>query len=407
MSTSLDGLRRQLRELQSAHERGDIDAKALAKARAPLERQLVEQVMQAEEAPATAATAAGSAPRASRRLQAGLWGAVLALAVVGYALTGTPEYARLSQTSAAPPGHAAAGGQSEVTDAQVQEMVQRLADRLKEQPDDAVGWTMLARAYSAMGRFDVAVPAFQKAVELTGENPDLLADYADSLGAKNNGKLEGEPMKLVTRALAVDPDNVKALALAGSYAFDIKDYATAVRHWERVERALPADSAFLAQVRASLAQARELGGLPPPDPARVAAAPQTAPPPQASASGVTAPAAAAGLAVSGTVNLAPGLLAQLGPSDTVFILARPANGPRMPLAVLRKQVRDLPLRFSLDDSMAMTPTAKISDHAQVIVVARVSKSGDAIAQPGDPVGQSAPVAPGVSGIVVEIREPPR
>ena len=396
MSAVVDGLRHRLRELQAAHERGELSAEALAEARVPLERQLVEQVMQAEDAPLPSTVPA--VPRASGRLQAILGGGVIVLAAVGYALTGSPHLAGVSHT----PREAAAQagtGEPEVSEAQVLEMVQKLADRLKEQPDDAVGWTMLARAYSAMGRVDEAVPAFRKAIELSGEVPDLLADLADTLGAQNNGRLEGEPMKLVERALAIDPKNLKALALSGSFAFDGRDYATAVRQWEQVAQALPPDSAFLAQVRASIAQARELGGLPP---AQAGAAAATTAP-TAEAVGA-APAVAAGPAVSGSVSLAPGLAAKLKPTDTVFILARAANGPRMPLAVLRKQVQDLPMSFSLDDSMAMAPTAKISDHAQVIVTARVSRSGDALAQPGDPVGESAPVAPGVSGIVIEIRE---
>ena len=106
--------------------------------------------------------------------------------------------------------------------------------------------------------------------------------------------------------------------------------------------------------------------------------------------------------VSGTVRLAPALASKAAPTDTVFIFARPASGPRIPLAVLRKQVRDLPAAFRLDDSMAMAPTSKLSDHPQVVVGARISKSGQPAAQPGDLEGLTAPVKLGASGIAVVI-----
>ena len=408
MNPSIDSLRQKIQQLQALHDSGALGAEALAEARAPLERELVAAVMQSSAAaPAALAEdpAAVAAPRPRRAFSVGLGAAVLLLALVGYGLRGSPELAWQGPGMGAADRAAAAAsadGSPPVTAEQVNEMVQKLADRLKEKPDDAVGWTMLARAYSAMGRYSDALPAFQKALALAGEDASLLADYADALAAGNNGSLAGEPSRLVSKALALDPNNLKALALAGSAAFDERDYATAVGHWEKVERALPPESQFVVQVRASIAQARQLGGLPP------ASAAGSAPVLAAAAQPAAAPGSAAkplaSQSVSGRVSLAPALAGQVSPTDTVFILARAANGPRMPLAVLRKQVKDLPLSFTLDDSMAMAPTAKISDHAQVIVSARVSKSGDALAKPGDLSGQSAPVAPGVSGIAIEIRD---
>jgi cytochrome c-type biogenesis protein CcmH len=246
---------------------------------------------------------------------------------------------------------------------------------LKERPDDVKGWTLLARAYSAMGRHAEAVPVYQKVLALSGETANLLADYADTLGALNGGKLSDEAIKMVERALVLEPDNIKARALAGSAAFDRRDYATAVRQWEAVVAALPPDSSFVPELQASIAQARELGGMPaaPVAPAALqAAAAQPAAP--AAPARPAAPAAATATAISGSVGLAPALAKQVSPDDTVFIFARAAEGPRMPLAVLRKQVKDLPTSFTLDDSLAMAPTAKISDHARIIVSARISKS---------------------------------
>ena len=236
----------------------------------------------------------------------------------------------------------------------------------------------------------MAIVSFQKALALNGKDATLMADFADALVAQNSGEFSAEALKVIEQALALEPDNIKALALSGSAAFDKRDYATAVRQWAQVERVLPADNAMLPQLRSSIAQARQLGGLP------EAAA--------GSAATAAAMAPVRATSVSGRVSLAAELLARAAPDDTVFILARAAEGPRMPLAVLRKKVKDLPLDFKLDDSMAMAPTAKISDHASIVIVARVSKSGDALPKAGDLAGQSAAVAPGASDIAVRISE---
>ena len=293
-------------------------------------------------------------------------------------------------------------------DAQFIAAVEQLAERLKGQPDDVEGWAMLARSYGMLGRLDDALPAYQKAVALNGQDARLLADYADTLALKNDRNLEGEPLALVERALKIEPTNLKALSLAGAAAFNRKDYAGAVRYWERVVQHAPAESPYLPQVQASIAEARERGGL---GPASGAAA-QAKPPPAAVATAkpaaaplaTPAPDAAGGATIRGTVRLAPALAMMAAPTDAVFIFARPAEGSRMPLAIVRKQVKDLPVDFVLDDSMAMSPGAKLSLFPQVVVSARVSKSGQAVPSAGDLSGQSAPIAPTASGLLIEINE---
>ena len=411
MSTKIDTLREQLRQLDALRASGALGAEAHAESRSRLERELVAAVMEGEPVTASAPSPAPDEPaaRPSRRLQAGLVAGVLVLAAIGYSITGTPG--RLGAGAEATP-QAATGtdGSPPVTEAQVAELVDRVVQRLKEKPDDATGWALLARAYSSMGRLEEAVPAFQKALALTGDDANLLADFADTLAALNNGQITPEAQQLVARALVLEPGHIKALALAGSAAFDQRDYAAAVRHWEGVERALPADSGMLPPVRASIVRARELGGLPPAVAAAPAAKPEAGAPASmvagtaATAASGAGPAALAAKAVSGSVTLAPALAAQASPGDTLFVLARAASGPRMPLAVLRKQVKDLPLNFTLDDSMAMAPTARISDHPLVIISVRISKSGDAMPQDGDLRGESAPVAPGTRGVAVQISE---
>jgi cytochrome c-type biogenesis protein CcmH len=151
---------------------------------------------------------------------------------------------------------------------------------------------------------------------------------------------------------------------------------------------------FATQVEPAIAEARNLAGLPP------AAKPLDAAP----KGGAATPAAASNATVSGTVTLSAALAKQAQPDDTVFVFARAAEGSRMPLAILRKQVKDLPITFTLNDSMAMSPASALSTASKVIVGARVSKSGNAMPQAGDLSGQSAPVSVGASGLKIEIKE---
>ena len=404
MNKDIKALRQQLEQLQKSHREGSVGKKAFEAGKAQLEREILQAVLAAPEA----AAAGAQAPRPSRALTAGVLSFVVVLAVAGYAWTGSPGV-----PSAGPPTAAAAEGgnphaSGAVDEAQFIAAVEQLAERLKGQPDDVEGWAMLARSYGMLGRLDDALPAYQKAVALNGQDARLLADYADTLALKNDRNLEGEPLALVERALKIEPTNLKALSLAGAAAFNRKDYAGAVRYWERVVQHAPAESPYLPQVQASIAEARECGGL---GPASGAAAPAKPPPvavaaakPAAAPVATPAPDAAGGAMIRGTVRLAPALAMMAAPTDAVFIFARPAEGSRMPLAIVRKQVKDLPVDFVLDDSMAMSPGAKLSLFPQVVVSARVSKSGQAVPSAGDLSGQSAPIAPTASGLLIEINE---
>jgi len=140
-------------------------------------------------------------------------------------------------------------------------MVQRLADRLKAQPGDAEGWAMLGRSYANLGRHADALPAYAKAIELRQDDPPLMADYADELALQQGGRLEGEPMRWVKRALALEPGQPKALLLAGTEAFQRKDYAQAVQYWERVAQGGAPQSELVKQAKAGLDDARRLGEI--------------------------------------------------------------------------------------------------------------------------------------------------
>ena len=412
MAQDLSALRRQLAQLKELHESGVLSAAQYDESRVPLERRVVELVMSgAADAPAAspgagipvasagAATAAtpAAASKPSSKLLAVLAGVVVVVGAAGYFLLGSPpQINNEGPAAAAPDGQAAPHATSSE---QIAAMVDKLAERMKSNPDDAEGWAMLARSYSVLGRHPEALLTYEKAIKLRGDDAQLLADYADSLAVKNDRKLAGEPMKWVDKALKLDPKNVKALALAGTNAFDKKDFAGAVKFWETAVEIGPADSGYVQQIKGGLVEARQLAGLPPKDdkPAVVAqgAAGSTPPAPSALVSDK---------AVSGSVTLSPAMAKLASPDDTVFIFARAVEGARMPLAILRKQVKDLPVKFTLDDTLAMSPAAKLSGAASVIVGARISKSGEALPKAGDLSGQAGPLPLGSTGVKVEISE---
>ena len=350
---------------------------------------------------ASGSAADGDAADALRAQRSPAFAVVLALfcfvvAGGGYALLGSPKHLGLGPQSSA---EAAVAQQRDAEEqpksreealAKINVMLDKLVAHLKEQPDDADGWQLLARTYAALGKQPQAIESFKTAEKLRPTDATLLADYAVALAVANNRQLEGAPMALVERALKADPKHPKSLALAGTAAFGRKDYKGAVKYWETLQQVEPPDSPIHEQVRASIAEARQLAGMP-------AAAGGAADPTAA------AQASAAGSAqVSGTVTLADSLKGRVSPDDTVFIFARASDGPRMPLAIIRKQVKDLPVQFTLDDSLAMSPAAKLSGVKSVVVGARISKSGNAMPQTGDLQGLVPGVAVGTNGVKVEI-----
>jgi cytochrome c-type biogenesis protein CcmH len=363
-------LRDQLAELEADLGRGTLTRERYAQARLELERRVLDEVQPGEPAGAASPPAAGAWTAAI------LGAAIPVAAVVLYVAVGTPG-ALMAQA----PG--AAGPQHEVTPEQLEAMVAKLAAHVEKNPGDAQGWTLLARSYYVMSRYPEAVRAYEHAAALAPRDADLLSDYADALAVTQGRSLQGKPLELVQRALEIDPEHWKALALAGTAAFQRKDYGRAIAYWERLQRVVPGDSEIGRSIDASIAEARELAATKPAAPA----APKTA---------------AAGPKVGGRVTLAPALAARTAPTDTVFIFARAASGPPMPLAVLRKQVKDLPLAFTLDDSMAMAPNLKLSGFAEVVVGARVSRAGNATPQSGDLQGLSKPVKVGATDLAIVI-----
>lgn len=272
-----------------------------------------------------------------------------------------------------------AADMSSITADQFKEMTAKLAVRMQQNPGDAEGWKMLGRAYRAMERYGEANDAYRKAVELKPQDADLLADYAESLALTAGRSLVGEPTRLLDRAFKLEPHNAKVLALSGSAAFERKDYKSAIGHWEAVIKQPGIDGSLAQSLRKGVDEAK----------ARLTGKP-------------AASAAAGKERVTGTVSLDASLKDKAGPDDTVFVFARAAAGPRMPLAIVKIKVADLPYQFAFDDSMAMMPEMKLSQFGEIVVGARVSKSGGAKPLAGDLEGSSGTIKPGHSGVRVTI-----
>ena len=378
-ATNVAVYRDQLRELEQDFVSGILNREGYEEAKREIERRVLEDVSGAE-----AGAAAGGGRNAAVVIGA-------AIPIVAFAL-----YFAVGNIGALLPGRATVADQAAhgVTEAQVRELTARLAARMEKQPENVEGWVMLGRSYTALGEFENAARAFGNAVSRSGSDAALLADYADALAMAQGRSLEGEPDKIIQRALKIDPQNVKALALAGTAAFERKDYAGATRYWERIVKDAPADSELAKSVRASIAEARELASQSghPILAAKEPDAPSKAEPKQE----------ATGKGVSGVVQLAPALTSKVAPEDTLFVFARAAQGPRMPLAILRARAGDLPLKFTLDDDNAMSQGMKLSSQERVVIGARISKSGNATPQSGDLEGTSAPVEVGNSDVAVVI-----
>jgi cytochrome c-type biogenesis protein CcmH len=277
----------------------------------------------------------------------------------------------------------------------IAEAIQILEDKVAKNPKDAESLLLLARAYGEMERFVDAAKIYEQLTQIVSNEAWIWADYADVLAMVHGQQLAGPPTKLIDKALALEPDLPKALALAGSAAMERGDYQAAINHWSRLLKGMPSGSEGIKTVEGGIQQARELlaqskGGKAP-QLEQIAPANE---PTQAAITGSER--------LSGTVTLSAELKNKVSPTDTVFVLARAARGPKMPLAIIRKQVKDLPLQFDLDDSMAMSPQMKLSNSGEVVVVVRVSKSGNAMPEAGDLQGMSSPMKPGQSGLKINI-----
>ena len=254
--------------------------------------------------------------------------------------------------------------------AEINKMVTGLAEKMKANPDDAQGWLMLGRSYKAMELYPQAADAFANAYRLLGEQAEVMLLYADALANVNDKNMAGKPTELVNKALALEPDNLNALWLGGMAKAQQGDAPTAIKLWKKLAASLPPGSEPRQEIESLLTRIAD----------------NTLKTPTQNQSEPVQQGKVSDLAVSVQVSLAPELLKSTSPEETVFIYAQALSGPKMPLAIVRKQVSDLPLTVSLNDSMAMMPNMKLSKFATVKLLARISKSGNAMTQPGDLIG---------------------
>jgi cytochrome c-type biogenesis protein CcmH len=368
---------------------------------------------------------ANAAATARRRWLALLPAAIVPLAALGiYNWTGSPELATappsrtefddaaLQHTRAALRGGGQNGGDLDAA-------IARLRARLAANPDDAAGWRLLAQSYEFQGRtaeaaaaskqamatgggtsslpamaaaldsdaarlaqtaqdhrrrreFPQAVIAFAQLAKRGAMNADLWADYADALGGAR-GALDDDAVECIDAALRLDPDHPKALWLRASWQTQRRDFAAALATWQRLARILPADSPDGRIIAANLEEARSKLA---PGKDAVSAAEV---PPQ--------------VVLRGSVRLDPKLQARVAAGAVLYIFARAADESGPPLAVLRSAPGPWPLSFELDDRNAMMPGRKLSNYQRVVVEARISASGNALAQPGDLRAVSAVLDP--------------
>jgi cytochrome c-type biogenesis protein CcmH len=353
-----------------------------------LDRALAEGVLDEAEfgrkRKALLAEAAGATPQRAPLLPALALAVFLPLgASLVYVAIGTPE-AMDPALANAPPAASHAGGDGAAM--QMDQAIAGLEKRLEAEPENLDGWLLLARAHKSTGKFEDSLRAAKRAFDLAPNNPDVAVEYAENIALNDPGRnITGESRALLDQVLADDPKHQRALWLVGISEAQVGNYMAAISRWEALKAQLAPDSEVLDDVNAQLAEARSRAGLPP-DPATASA-------PAAVASEAPPAAASAGPTLTIEVDIAPELAAKLAPTDVLYVFARATEGPRMPLALQRLPGAKFPLTVKLDDSMGMMPTLKLSSAPQVVVGARVSRSGVANAQSGDLEVISAPISP--------------
>lgn len=362
--------RDQMKEMAVDHRNGLLTDEQYQAAKLELEARLAQDaIVDADEIQPVS--------RGGRLLGIGIAVLVPLLAFGLYLQLGSPD-------ALTAPVQASAGGNH----GDIAQMIQKIEDKAKAEPQNGEAWTMLAKTYAVVERWPEALQAYEKAMALRPGVPAVMTGYAEALAVSNGRVLQGKPMELVLKALEADPDDQKGLELAGISNFQDKNYAQAAYYFKRLLKVLPAESPYAQDVSQALNEAKRLaemgmtGGLD-------------------NLSNPAAPQAAAGASIKGQVDIAGALKAKVNPQDVVFLFARPAEGGA-PLAAIRANAGAFPLEFELTDAMAMSPDNRLSNFKEVTLTARVSKSGDVKGAAGDLEGSLAKVKVGASGVKLVI-----
>ncbi len=376
--------RDQILDLDREHESGHISDDEWQQSRDELSVRLLED------------TSAQDDPAAKQEKPA-LWTAVIVAVALPIASMGM--YLWVGEPEALNP--LAVKAPEKADQVELAKMAENLAAKLNEKPDNLQGWVMLGRTYRTLENFDAAVSAYDRALKLSADD-DLKLERVEVLAMKSRGNFEGEPWNVIREILQRDPQNYGALLMAGSASYSHEKYADALKYWQQARQPLAADNPDVPSLEEAIESVQKKLGLP--------ASPQVATAPAQASAQASKPgadkgtSANSGLTVTGQVSMAQALQGKAQPSDVVFIYATPANGERMPLAIFKTTVSQLPMAFTLDDTTAMTPERKLSSAGEVFVKVRVSKSGNAMPQSGDLSGTLGPVKVGAKGLVLEIKD---
>ncbi|MDD2761527.1 MAG: c-type cytochrome biogenesis protein CcmI [Methylomonas sp.] len=304
-----------------------------------------------QEYPETAA-----APRRGRWIAIMLLTLIPGISLLVYQLLGDPNALAKAEMQA---------NQSKAV-ANIADMVGKLEQRLKATPDDAEGWLMLGRSYGYMQQYQKAAEAYAQLYRLQPDDIEAMLQYANNLAMARNGRMAGEPAQLIAKVLQRDTNNANALWLAGMARVEEGAYAEAKAHWQKLLTLLPADSGSRPQVQQMLAALE-----------------------QEMAKGEVAPS----VEINVNVDLAAEVKAKSPAEASVFVYAQAIDGSKMPLAIVRKRLADLPGQVTLSDAQAMQPGIKLADQTRLKIVARVSQSGEAMPRAGDWLGSIELEAP--------------
>jgi cytochrome c-type biogenesis protein CcmH len=368
--------RQQLLDLKKEHAQGVISSAAFELTRAELLGRMLEDTAPAEDA------VAAKSPRA-------LVSAMLLAVLLPVAAMST--YVWLGQPQGLDPQMTAAEASQQQPD--LQAMADSLAQKLQTDSSDPQRWVMLGRTYRALNQFDKALPAYEKALALNADD-EIALERAEILALLRGGDFTGEPWAVIRTVLAKNPRHFNGLGLAGSASYAEGDYKQAVQYWQQARSQLKENDEELKALDIALNTAREKAGQ--------AAVTSKAQPPLQSGAPATAP--ASGALLSGRVSIDPSVKAQMAPTAVVFVYATPTDGQKMPLAILRKTVDQLPFDFVLDDTTAMSPANKLSSQTKVMLKVRISQSGEAMTHPGDWMGVLNNVAVGSRNLKLVVNQ---
>ena len=365
-----------LQELENDFEQGNIDEEEFNSAKHELERNLLSDITETEEDKDQTVT------RISFKTIIPIVVVFPVFVIVTYLMLGDIDMVSVQ------PGEKVQQSNQDTMHS-IEGMVANLSARLQEQPDDGEGWQMLGRSYLVMAKFQDAVNAYRNARKYIGDDSQLLADYAEALILANNNNVTDEAANLIDLSLQANPDEPKALWMAGNASYERGDIIETLHYWEQLLNVLPPGSDESKSVKENINQVKQNAGMI--TSGKDIAASEDLISGSDSREAVSEAIETTPVVIDVHVNLDSALLENASPEDTVFIFARASEGPRMPLAIVRKQVKDLPVKVTLDDSMAMSPGMGLSKFKQVVIGARVSKNGDATPRSGDLSGSSSAI----------------